>query len=304
MKIAVTGGTGFLGRYLIQELLSKGHSLRLWQRPGSNRSLSAEDAYREPKERLEWVPGELGDATGSRHLVEGTEILIHAALSRSGIGFRGSEGNLEEYLQRNFMGSIKLLEAARQVGVRRVILISTCAVHEKILDDRTLDETHPLWPASHYGAGKAALEAMVHSYAIGQGWEICAIRPCGIYGLAAPVGESKWFNLVKQVARGDDVVVQGGGKEVHAADVARSISLLTELPKANVTGGIFNCCDRYVSQYEVAMFAKELSGSSAMIEGKASQPKHQIDSGKLKRLGFEFGGVDRLRETIGQILNA
>jgi nucleoside-diphosphate-sugar epimerase len=143
-------------------------------------------------------------------------------------------------MQRNFIGSLKLLEAARAAGVRRVILISTCAVHEKILTDRPLDETHPVWPASHYGAGKAALEAMVHSYALGQNWEIAAIRPCGIYGVSRPIQESKWYNLVQQVASGESVEVQGGGKEVHAEDVANAIALLCQAPAEKITGAIYN----------------------------------------------------------------
>ena len=303
MKIAITGGTGFLGRYITEALSAQNHTITAWYRPNSARGLETTDRTHDQKKDLHWFPGELGDSTASHQLVAGADVLVHAALSRTGIGFRGSEGNLEEYMQRNFIGSIKLLEAARQAGVRRVILVSTCAVHEKILADRPLDETHPLWPASHYGAGKAALEAMVHSYALGQNWEICAIRPCGIYGVTSPVQESKWYNLVRQVARGEKVLVQGGGKEVHADDVAKAIGLLCQASAEAVTGGIFNCCDRYVSQFEVASIAKELTGSSATIEGSPSQPKNQIDSSRLIQLGFQFGGVEKLRSTIAQILH-
>lgn len=309
MKIAITGGTGFLGRYIIEQLSSQGHNLKAWYRPKSTRSLECVDAVRQQLPTVQWLSGELGDTAATQNLVADAEILVHAALSRTGIGFRGSEGNLEEYMQRNFIGSIKLLEAARSAGVRRVILISTCAVHEKILSDRPLDETHPVWPASHYGAGKAALEAMVHSYALGQNWEIAAIRPCGIYGMAHPIQESKWYNLIHQVARGETVETQGGGKEVHAEDVAKAIALLCRAPQADVTGAIYNCCDQYVSQFEVATIAKELTGSQATLIGSPSQPRHQIDSSRLQKLGvacggFTFGGKEKLRETIAQILHA
>lgn len=304
MKIAITGGTGFLGRYIIEALSSPKDSITAWYRPKSTRSLESVDLSHQQNPTIQWIPGELGDSTATQNLVADADILIHAALSRTGISFRGSEGNLEEYMQRNFIGSIKLLEAARAAGVRRVILISTCAVHEKILTDRPLDETHPVWPASHYGAGKAALEAMVHSYALGQNWEIAAIRPCGIYGVSRPIQESKWYNLVQQVASGESVEVQGGGKEVHAEDVANAIALLCQAPAEKITGAIYNCCDRYVSQFEVATLAKELSGSQAIIHGSPSHPKNQIDSSKLRSLGFQFGGAEKLRETIAQILRS
>ena len=54
-------------------------------------------------------------------------------------------------------------QPARDAGVSRCVFISTCAVHEVILDDRPLDETHPLWPTSHYGAHKAALEKIINN---------------------------------------------------------------------------------------------------------------------------------------------
>src|SRR4029077_6264714 len=99
-------------------------------------------------------------------------------------------------------------------------------VHDVILDDRLLDETHPLWPASHYGAPKAALEAFVHSYGLGQSWPICALRPTGIYGLTHPPSSSRWFDLVGRVLRGERIESIKGGKEVHAHDVARAVLVL------------------------------------------------------------------------------
>src|SRR5207302_10921611 len=140
-----------------------------------------------------------------------------AALFHPGGGFRGGEGDLPRFVEMNVVGTIRLIEAARAAGVSRFVFISTCAVHEKILDDRPLDETHPLWPTSHYGAHKAAIEAFVHSYGLGAGYPICALRPTGIYGLAHPPRRSQWFDLVAAVARGEDVECRGGGKEVHAA---------------------------------------------------------------------------------------
>ena len=52
--------------------------------------------------------------------------------------------------------------------VRRFVFIATCAVHDVILSDRPLDEAHPLWPKSHYGAHKAAIEKFVPADEIDQ----------------------------------------------------------------------------------------------------------------------------------------
>ncbi|MEW6249996.1 MAG: NAD(P)-dependent oxidoreductase [Planctomycetota bacterium] len=297
MRIGVTGVTGFLGRYIVEYLTQQGHTCRAWYRATSNRGGLAV-----PPERLEWVPGELGDRESSRRLMPGCDAVVHGALHHEAERFRAGPGDLLEFVRRNVLGTLELIQAARAVGVRRFVFVSTCAVHERILDDRPLDETHPLWPMTHYGAHKAALEAFVHSYGFGEGYEICAVRPTGIYGLAHPASASKWYDLVQTVAAGRDVTCTGGGKEVHALDVAKAIGLLLEAP--GIAGEAYNCCDRYISEHEVAQVAKRLTGSSSVISGEPRRPKHDIETGKLRALGMQFGGLPFLESTIKQMLAA
>ena len=71
-----------------------------------------------------------------------------------------------------------------------------------------------------------------------------------------------------------------------------------------LVGTLSNCYDRYVSQWDVATLAEELSQSGSEILGNQTQPKHQIETGKLRALGMEFGGEELLRQTIGQLVEA
>jgi nucleoside-diphosphate-sugar epimerase len=254
--------------------------------------------------RITWVEGGLREQASSATLVEGCDAVVHAALDRPGRGFMGAEGSLGDFVQTNVVGTLRLIEAARAAGVGRFVFISTCAVHDVVLSDRPLDESHPLWMKSHYGAHKAAIEAFVHSFGLGQGYPICALRPCGIYGLAHPVEKSKWFDLVAQVVQGADVKCQKGGKEVHAADVAKAVSLLLSADTSAVAGQSYNCCDRYVSEWEVATLAREISGSGSRIDGGPSAPKNQIATKKIEALGFRFGGAALLRETVERLVAA
>jgi nucleoside-diphosphate-sugar epimerase len=297
MRVGVTGATGFLGRYLVAELAEQGHDCRCWYRPSSDRG-----AMELSRDAIDWVPGDLGDPDAAADLVKGCDAVIHAALFRPGTGFIGSEGDVPQFVEKNVVGTIRLIEAARLAGVSRFVFVSSCAVYGTILGDRPLDETHPAWPSSPYGAHKAAIEAFVHSYGADLGFPICSLRPTGIYGLAHPTDRSKWFGLVASVARGEDVECRRGGKEVHAADVARASALL--LTAEGVSGQAYNCYDRYVSEHEVATIARGLSGGKGAIRGSATAPKNQIVTAKLRALGIQFGGRRLLESTITEMIEA
>jgi nucleoside-diphosphate-sugar epimerase len=301
MRIAITGATGFLGRYLVRHLAGAGHHLRCWYRPGSDRS-----GFERHADAIEWAPGSLGDEASVGELVRGQDAIVHAAVQWQGrrTPGRGSHGAPSVFLGVNLTGSLQLFQAAFEVGVPRFVFVSTCAVHEAILEDRPLDEAHPLWPSGHYGAHKAALEAFVHSYGLGQGWPICALRPTGIYGLAHPAQVSRWYDLVGQVMRGDPVASPKGGKEVHVADVAHAIEILLNADAKAISGQAFNCYDRYVAEQDVARIAMELTGSPSEIADLNRGPKHQIETGKIRALGMAFGGEALLRRTVQELVEA
>ncbi len=298
MQIAVTGATGFLGRYIVKHLVDQGHHCRCWYRPTSDRS-----DFPVPDSSVTWLPGNLVDVRASDSLVAGCDAIVHAALERPGAGFMGAEGDIIPFVEANLIGTLRLIEASRAAGVGRFIFISTCAVHDVILSDRPLDETHPLWAKSHYGAHKAAIEAFVHSYGLGRGYPICALRPTGIYGLAHPPQTSKWYDLIATVVRGEDVETRRGGKEVHVADVARAVGVLLNANVEAITGESFNCYDRYTSEYEVATIVQSMTGSAGAIRGVPPSPKNQIATDKLRALGMHFGGLPLLEQTIQAILD-
>jgi nucleoside-diphosphate-sugar epimerase len=79
MRVAITGATGFLGRYLVRQLDGAGHDLRCWHRPGSDRG-----GFEGQAGAIEWLPGSLGDPAAARDLVRGADAVVHAAVQWEG----------------------------------------------------------------------------------------------------------------------------------------------------------------------------------------------------------------------------
>ena len=295
MKIALTGATGFIGNYIARHLIQQGHQLNCWYRESSDRS-----RLQTIEDSINWQPGNLDDFDSADRLVQGCDAVVHNAFWRPGSGFRGAEGNVVEFARVNLLGTLGLIESSLSAGAGRFVFVSTCAVHEQILTDRPLDEAHPLWPLSHYGAHKAAIEKFVHSYGSGSGFPISAVRPTGVYGIRHPVTSSKWFGLISRIVNNQTVRVKGGGKEVHAGDVAVAIGIL--LQSDGIAGQAYSCYDRYISEYDVATVAKEICGSRSQIIGEPRTPANQIVTEKIRSLGMEFGGESLFRKTVSELI--
>ncbi|KAA1260583.1 dTDP-glucose 4,6-dehydratase [Rubripirellula obstinata] len=292
MKIGITGATGFLGKHATHRLLGQGHQVAAWCRDID--AIKTDDS-------IQWIQGRLGDDRATQALVKDCDAIVHAGLYQPGSSFVGGEGDPVAYLETNIIGSLKLLEAAFQHGVDRFIFVSTGAVHDRVAEDRPLDEKHPLWPSSFYGAYKASVETLVHTYGFSGMLSCCTLRPTSIYGAAEPIEDSKWYDMISDVAAGKDVQATGGSKSVHVSDVAAAIDLLLQTDQP-VRGETFNCTDRMISHFEVAQIAKAVSGSSSVISGQPKEAKRTMDTSKIEALGMKFGGTAILESTIRQIL--
>lgn len=294
MRIGITGASGFLGRYLIDEGVRQGHQMIAWSR--------SRPAKPRPSD-VQWIQGELADPANADALAQSCDAIIHTAVAREDASFVADPEDPVAYFQTNVIGSLQLIEAAARANVQRFVFLSSGAVHDRVLAERTLDESHPLWPSSIYGASKAAIETLVHAYGWSGKLEVCTLRPTAIYGLADPPERSKWFDLVRDIAAGQDVQADGGGKMVHVADVARAAMKLVTTSDP-IAGETFNCCDRLISRFEVAQIAKRLSASTSQITGTPKESRNAMDVTKLKSLGVTFGGTPLLQETIESMLRS
>lgn len=291
MKIAVTGASGLVGRQLVDQLLDSGWNVKAWV----HRSKPVQH------ERIECISGGLNDVEATHRLVEGCDAVVHAGLARESNSFIARPQDPIGYYETNVVGSLRLIEAATDAGAERFVFVSSGAVHATVLPDRPLDETHPMLPNTLYGATKAAVENLAHAYAATSNLQIANLRPVAIYGVDEPVERSRWFDLIAPAVAGRTVDISGGGKVVHASDVARAVTRLLDTD-SNIAGQTYNCCDRFVSFAEIIDVVSDILGRPVETTGQAKMGGNEMQTSRIKKLGFHFSGDDCLRQTIEQIV--
>jgi len=184
--VAVTGATGYVGRFVVKKLLASGMEVRAWRRPSSD--LTGLPA------KIAWIEGGLASEDSGEALVEGADMLVHAALEHLPGRYRGGEGDdPARFWRLNVDGSVALLKTARKAGVKRAVVFSSRAVFGTNQTGPIADDAEPS-PDTHYGSAKAELETFVRKFA--KDWPVAALRPTCVYGIVVPVERSKWFSLV------------------------------------------------------------------------------------------------------------
>jgi nucleoside-diphosphate-sugar epimerase len=296
MKIAITGLSGFLGHYVAKKLFERDIHIQALVRSTSNTS-----HLKNYEEKITFVQGDLADKKGLREFVKGADVVIHMAYERNGAGFHeAANRDFKRFLDVNLSGSLELLDASKQHGVKQFIFTSSCAVYGYIFSDIKLDEQHPLMPDSNYGAYKAAVEVFCHSYYMSKSINTTIFRPVGIYGLKSRLTHSYWYDLIKNIKDGVDVEVVGGGKVVHVADVAQAIDLAIDNKEAS--GKVYNLVDFYVDNMTIAKMASEICDSKSKVSGAPKQPVNTIDNTRSKTLGVRYAGTEGLRRYIQELI--
>ncbi|MDH5737397.1 MAG: SDR family oxidoreductase [Gammaproteobacteria bacterium] len=204
----VTGGTGFLGRHLIEELLDQGWQVTAFHRPSANISaLTQLD--------LRLVSAELHQPeTLTQSIAPGTDAVFHVAGDTS----MWRQANRRQYLA-NVVGTRNLLEAALNAGVGRFIHTSSVAVYGVEFQD--LSEECPQQgreaPIGYFRT-KTEAEEEVRKY-INKGLDAVLLNPCNIVG---PYDAHNWGRLIRMLHDGSlPGTPPGAGNFCHVRDVAR-----------------------------------------------------------------------------------
>jgi NAD dependent epimerase/dehydratase len=178
-QVLVTGAGGFIGSHLVEELVCAGASVRALVRY-NGRSDIGMLALVDPgvRSELEVVHGDVADPFYVRGIVDGMDTVFHLAAL---IAIPYSYVAPSSYVSVNVIGTLNVLQAARDFGVRRIVHTSTSETYGTARYV-PIDEQHPLQPQSPYSASKIGADCMAESFYRSFGTPVATIRPFNTYG--------------------------------------------------------------------------------------------------------------------------
>ena len=178
-RILVTGADGFIGSHLAEELVRRGCGVRAFVWYNSFNSWGWLDhSQPEIKKALDVYAGDVRDPFGVRRAVEGCDVVLHlAALIAIPYSYRSPDA----YVDTNIKGTLNILEAARELGVEKVVHTSTSETYGTAVYV-PIDEKHPLQGQSPYAATKIAADQMALAYYRSYDTPVSVIRPFNTYG--------------------------------------------------------------------------------------------------------------------------
>jgi UDP-glucose 4-epimerase len=178
-NILVTGADGFIGSHLTEALVSAGAKVTALAQYNSFDSHGwLDDLPQSTRQKLNLVRGDIRDAAFMGRLVQGQHYVFHLAAL---IAIPYSYLAPQSYVETNVLGTLNILEAARQHGTERVVVTSTSEVYGTALT-MPIDESHPLQGQSPYSASKIGADMMAEAFARSFGVPVVILRPFNTYG--------------------------------------------------------------------------------------------------------------------------
>ncbi len=175
-KVLVTGADGFIGSHLVETLLAEGYAVRALSQYNSFNYWGWLEGMTHPD--LEIVNGDVRDSAFCRHITAGCDTVFHLAAL---IAIPFSYVAPESYVDTNIKGTLNMCQAARDTGVRRLIVTSTSEVYGTARYV-PIDERHPRQPQSPYSASKIGADAIAQSFYNAFGLPVVIARPFNTYG--------------------------------------------------------------------------------------------------------------------------
>lgn len=233
MRILVTGGAGFIGSHIVDAFVAAGHQVAVVDNLNTGKLANLNPA-------ASFFQVDIRDAAGLDRVFAQVqpEVISHQAALAD---VRGSLREPDTYAEVNIIGSIRLLEAARQHGVRKIVYASTGGAVYGEPEYVPVREEHAINPLDPYGASKHTVEHYLFIYKHNYGLDYASLRYPNVYGPRQdPHGEAGVVAIFTgKMLAGEPCTINGDGTQqrdfVYVGDIARA-----NLLAATAGSGIYN----------------------------------------------------------------
>lgn len=171
MKVLVIGGSGFIGSHVVDNLLMRGHSVRVFDR--------RMERLRNPLAEVDYRLGEFSDRMALAEAISGVDAVFHL-VSTTVPGTADLDPKTD--IQDNLIGAINLLDSMQRLGVSRILFLSSGGTVYGAPEVAPIPETHPLRPINSYGIVKASIEHYLEMYRRTRGLSPVVIRASNPFG--------------------------------------------------------------------------------------------------------------------------
>lgn len=289
MKYLVTGGAGFIGSHLVEQLAGAGHDVVVLD----NFSTGHRDNVRPFLDSISLVEGSTNDPHACAAAAEGADVIFHEAALGS---VPRSVADPTATHENNLTGTLNVLLAAREAGVKRVVYASSSSAYGNT-EELPKHESMPPLPLSPYAVSKLGGEQYCRAFHSTYGLETVSLRYFNVFGPRQDPG-SQYAAVIPKFTtaalRGESPAIHGDGEQTrdftYVANVVRANLLAAEAP-AEALGHTFNvgCGDR-ISINRLWTIIQGLTGTPAQATHGPARPGDVRDS---------LASLERARAVLG-----
>ena len=263
-RVLVTGADGFIGSHLTERLVRRGCDVRAFVQYNSFGSWGwLDESPAEIRKDLDVFAGDVRDPHGVRAAMTGCDVVLHLAAL---IAIPYSYHSPQTYVETNVLGTLNIVQAAKDLGVERVVHTSTSEVYGTARFV-PITEAHPLQGQSPYSASKIGADQIALSFHAAFGTPVSVLRPFNTYG-PRQSARAVIPTIISQIAAGASEIKLGAVHPTRdfsfVSDTARAFEALAECDAA--VGQTVNAGSGFeISIGDTAQAIIELMGSDARI---------------------------------------
>jgi NAD dependent epimerase/dehydratase len=292
-KVLVTGSDGFIGSHLTEHLVRMGANVRAFVYYNSFNSWGwLDEAAHDIKQSLDVFSGDIRDPHGVRTAMKDCDVVMHLAAL---IAIPYSYHSPDTYVDTNVKGTLNVMQAARELGLERVVHTSTSEVYGTARFV-PITEEHPLQGQSPYSASKIGADQMAQSFYASFGTPVATIRPFNTYG-PRQSARAVIPTIITQVASGARTLKLGAMHPTrdfnYVHDTVRGFVAVAECDAA--VGQVLNVGSNYeISVGDTASLIAELMGHE--VEFTCDEQRLRPAGSEVERL---WADNTRVRELTG-----